>query len=310
VSDIVSISFREDSFTWLELSKNENNLDIQRAVFQKLPFFINHKSLNESQTKSKITESLKKIITNSNLDNRTINLSIPGRFAIIKNIPTDETLPADGLENLVNFEFEKLWDESRQNYHIYLPEQNSTKETATTLAVAIRKIILDFFNEVFQEVDVKLDSFTLSCFSVEELFRQFFPETTGPSLLLGWQRRGFDAIVTDKEKFVSYRFQSYNKKFDPIEKISEFDLANAFSNLLFEIQQPKILNEPILEIQTIYNFGYYLKPNWLDFMRNRVQIPINLYNFDASSKFGLTISEKKLNPEFVYKYVEPLSNVF
>jgi hypothetical protein len=310
VSDIVSISFREDSFTWLELSKNENNLDIQRAVFQKLPFFINHKSLNEPQTKSKVTESLKAIIQKSNLDDKTINLSIPGRFALIKNIPTDETLPTDGLENLVNFEFEKLWDESRQNYNIYLPKQNSAKETASTLAVAIRKIILDFFNEVFQKVDVKLNSFTVSCFSVEELFRQFFPETTGQSLLLGWQRRGFDAIVTDKEKFVSYRFHSYNKKFDPIEKITEFDLANAFSNLLLEIQQPKILDEPILEVQTIYNFGYYFKPNWLDFMRSRVQIPINLYNFDASSKFGLTISEKKLNPELVYKYVEPLSNVF
>jgi hypothetical protein len=310
VTDFVSISFREDSFTWLELSKNENNLDIQRAVVQKLPFFINHKSLNESQTVSQITEKLKEIINTGNLDNKTVHLSIPGKFAIIKNLPTDETLPPEGLENLVNFEFEKLWDEPRQKYHLYLPEGNSAKESKNTLAVAIRKSVLNFYNQIFEKIKLPIDSITLSCFSVEELSKLFFPNATGQSLLLGWHRRGFDAIVTENEKFVSYRFQSYNNKIDPIEKITEFDLANAFSNLLFQLQQPKILDEPILEIQTIYNFGYYFNSDWLDFMRSRVQAPINLFNLDASSNLSLKISDSKLSSEKIYQFVEALSNVF
>jgi hypothetical protein len=310
VTDFVSIAFREDSFTWLELSKNENNLDFQRAVFQKLPFFINHKSLNESKTVSHITEKLKEIIKTGNLDNKTVNLSIPGRFAIIKNLPTDETLPPEVVVNLINFEFEKLWDEPRQKYHLYLPEGNSEKESKNTLAVAIRKSVLDFYNQIFEKINLSIASITLSCFSVEELSKLFFPKATGQSLLLGWHRRGFDAIVTENEKFVSYRFQSYNNKFDPIEKITEFDLANAFSNLLFQLQKPKILDEPILEIQTIYNFGYYFKSDWLDFMRSRVQAPINLFNLDASSNLALKISDPKFSPENIYKFVEALSIAF
>jgi hypothetical protein len=310
VTDFVSISFREDSFLWLEISKNDNNLDIQRAVFQKLPFFISHQSLNESQSVHHITDNLQKIIKTNKLDNKSVYLSLPPRFAIIKNLPAVENLPQNGLESLVNFEFEKFWDESRQKYHIYLPDKQSAKENNSVLTVAIRTKVLDFFNEIFSNLNIEPDYITLSCFPVEELSKLFFPSATGQSLLLGWHRRGFDAIMTENDRFLSYRFQNYNEKLDPIEKVTEFDLANAFTNLLAEIQHPQILDEPIQKIQAIYNFGYYFKPEWLDFMRSRVQIPINLFNFDVSSNFTLKISDAKINPDQVFKYIEALSTVF
>jgi hypothetical protein len=310
VTDIVSISFRDDSFILTELSKNENTIDIQRAVYKKLPLFINHKSIQESETIQQIASGLTEVSKDLNLQEKSVHVTIPGRFALIKKIFLDDSIPPDTIKNLVSFEFEKLWDESRQNYHVYLTEESSDKNKNDILAVAIRKKTLEFYNSLFQEMEIDPEIISLSCFTIEELLKKAFPDSTGQSLLLGWQRRGLEAILSENEKFVSYRFQSYNKKYDPIETISEFDLANAFSSLLQELKKPKGLSEELFQIQTIYNFGYYFKPEWLDFMRSRTKIPINLFNFDTSSKYTLKISESAMNPEHVYRYIEPLSNAF
>jgi hypothetical protein len=176
------------------------------------------------------------------------------------------------------------------------------------LAVAIRKSVLEFFNQIFEAAQIQLNAISASCLTVEELARSFFQNSTGQSLLLGWQRRGFDAIITEDQAFQQYLFRNYNKKLSPIESVSEFDLASGFSNLLFELQHPKILETPLMDIQTIYNFGYFFKPEWLDFMRSRIQIPINLFNMDASSLYTVTTNESIISPEQIFRYIEPISN--
>jgi hypothetical protein len=94
-----------------------------------------------------------------------------------------------------------------------------------------------------------------------------------------------------------------------IENITDFELANGFSNLFFEIQQPRALDQPLYDIQTIYNFGYFFRPEWLDFMRSRIQIPINLFNFDASTSYHINFADPQFSPEEIYKFIESISSI-
>ncbi|UCF62707.1 MAG: hypothetical protein JSW33_08940 [bacterium] len=300
-----SLSLREDSLIWTEFIKTGNNIHLERAVFETLPVFINHQTIQQKLTATKLINFLKETVKKNNLTPKDLRLTIPGRFSLIKKIAIDPVIPEQNREEAVAFEFEKLWEESNQNYHIYLPE-NSTSEKMIT--VAIRKSVLKFFNQIFDEAQLPVSIITSSCFTIEELATQLYPNSNGHNLLLGWQRRGFDAIVTENQAFHSYVFKNYNNKLNPVESVSEFDLANSFSNLLFDLQHPKILNKPLLDIQTIYNYGYYFKPEWLDFMRNRVQVPINLFNIDASSLITITTSESDIPPEQIFRYIEPISN--
>ena len=300
-----SLSIREESLLWTELTKTENNIHLERAVFETLPVSINHQTIQQKLTTTKLTTFIKEIIKKNNLNTKNIHLSIPGRFALIKKMTLDPSFPAEHKEDAIKFEFEKFWEESGQNYDIFLPDKS---EGEKIVAVAIRRSVLDFFNQIFEGAQLQLNAISPSCLNVEELAHTFYPNSSGQILLLGWHRRGFDAIITENRTFRQYLFRNYNENLNPIESVSEFDLASSFSNLLFELQQPKILDAPLMDIQTIYNFGYYFKPEWLDFMRSRIQIPINLFNIDASSLSTVTTTESVIPPEQIFKYIEPLSN--
>jgi len=242
--------------------------------------------------------------------NKKIHLTFPGRFAIIKKIMLDETITPEMQQDFVAYEFEKSWDESSQNYSIFLPEYyGDSGVTRVVLAIAVRKTILEFFEKIFEKAQLELETITPSCFTIEELFRLFFPNSSSQCLLLGWHRRGLEAIITDHQNFRDYFFRPYNPKLDLIENITEFDLANGFSNLFFEIQQPRVLDQPLYDIQTIYNFGYFFRPEWLDFMRSRIQIPINLFNFDASTAYHINFADPQLSHEEIYKFIESISSI-
>lgn len=262
----------------------------------------------EKSTVTTMVSFLKNLVKENNLTTNNIRLTIPSRFTMIKRVTADTSIPTENLSELVYFEFEKTWEESSQNYRVYLPEgktlQNSDGEI---LAIAIRKNTLEFFDSIFNEAQLPVEVITPGCFSVEELFKAFFPKAAGQNILLGWNRRGFDATITDGQDFLNYIFRPYNIKLDPIERVSEYDLANGFSNLIFDIQHPSNLEQSIYDIQSIYNFGYYFKTEWLDFMRSRIQIPINLFNFDVTTAYQITSLDSRITPEQIFRYIEPIS---
>ncbi|MBN2366301.1 MAG: hypothetical protein EH225_10110 [Calditrichaeota bacterium] len=310
MTEIAGLSLREDSVLWTELARDEKLIHIKKTVFETLPVFINHKTMQLHSTTATLSKFLKDIIKNNNLSRQNIRVTIPGRFAIIKKIPVDKSIPAESVPELIFFEFEKSWEESPQNYHIYLPEnmpvQNSSENI---LAVAIRKNTLDFFNKLLDQAGLSVEMISPSCFTVEELFKRFFPRSGGQSILLGWNRRGFDAIITDGEEFLNYFFRSYTINFDPIEKVTEYDLASSFSNIIFDIQNPTNLEHSLYDINNVYNFGYYFTPEWLEFMRSRIQLPINLFNYDVTSNFQITSEDSRVSSENIFKYIESLSPV-
>jgi hypothetical protein len=310
VTKVNSISFWEDSLIWTEVSRDDTTIEVIKAVWESLPLFINHKTIQQKISTSKLTSFLKEIIKKHNLKTEKVRITLPGRFTIIKKINIEGSIPETNYHDLVLYEFEKIWEESNKNYNIYLPnsEQGGNAEKEL-LALAVRKNLYNFLIDLFSKAEIELELISLSCFTIDELFRAIFPNSSGQILLLGWQRQGFDTIITDNKSFISYYFRPYNANLDQINMVNEFELANAFSNLLYSLQHPSILEQPIYDIQTVYNYGYYFKPEWLEFMRSRVQIPINLFNFDASTAYKLSVVDQQVSPEHIYRYIEPISNV-
>jgi len=308
VTDIVSISFEEDSVLWSEFSKNDKAINIQRVAFETLPIFINHQTIQKKISVTQLSNLIKNLAQAQKWQNKKINLTFPGRFAIIKKIMIDESISAEMQHDFVLYEFEKSWEESTQNYSIFLPSFEGFSDTSRYLvAVAVRKNLLEFFESIFEKAQLELETITPSCFTIEELFRLIHPTSSGQSLLLGWRRRGIEAIITDQHNFRDYYFHPYNSKLDLIENVTEFDLANGFSNLFFEIQQPRALDQPLYDIQTIFNYGYFFRSEWLDFMRSRIDIPINLFNFEVATDYQMNFNHSQIPAEEIYKYVEPIS---
>ncbi len=311
MTNINSVSIWEDALIWTQLSKDDTSIGIKRAVWEALPILINHQTIQDNDAIEQISSHLREFINNHQFSKDKVQLNIPGRFAIIKYITLETTIPEKNFSDQVIYEFEKLWEESNSNYDIYLPNfDKSVNPEKQTLAIAIRKNVLEFFKNIFKNAGIELEALTVSCFSMDELFKNIFPNSSGQILLLGWQRRGFDAIIIDNQQFSNYLYSPYTTNLDPIEKVDEFELANGFSNLLYNLQHPSVLEASVYEIQTIYNYGYFFKTEWLDFMRSRVQVPINLFNLDASTKFKLSLETEQLVPDQIFKILEPISNLF
>ena len=309
--NINSVSIWEDALIWTQLSKDDTSIGIKRAVWETLPILINHQTIQDNNAIEQISSYLREFIKNHQFSKDNVLLNIPGRFAIIKYITLETNIPEKNFSDQVIYEFEKFWEESHSNYDIYLPNLGkSVDPEKQILAIAIRKNVLEFFKNIFKTAEIELESITTSCLSMDELFKNIFPNSSGQILLLGWQRRGFDAIIIDNQQFSNYLYRPYTTKLDPIEKVDEFELANGFSNLLYNLQHPSVLEMPIYEIQTIYNYGYFFKTEWLDFMRSRVQVPINLFNLDASTNFKLSLETEQLIPDQIFKIIEPISNLF
>lgn len=308
MTDIVSISLEEDSVLWSEFRKNDKAINIQRVAFQTLPIFINHQTIQKKVSVTQLSNVIKNLAQSQKWQDKKINLSFPGRFAIIKKIMIDESISADMRQDVVLYEFEKSWEESSQNYSIFLPSSEGSSDAGHyIIAVAVRKNLLEFFENVFEKAQLELDAITPSCFTIEELFRLIHPPSSGQSLLLGWRRRGIEAIITDQHNFRDYYFHPYNSKLDLIENVTDFDLANGFSNLFFEIQQPRALDQPLYDLQTIFNYGYFFRSEWLDFMRSRIEIPINLFNFEVASDYQVNFNHTQIPAEEIHKYIEPIS---
>ena len=107
MTDIASISIREDSLIWSELSKKEKTISIQRTAFQTLPLFIHHQSILNKSSVSRIASLLKEMVQTRQFQNKKIHLTFPGRFSIIKKIMLDETITPEMQQDFVAYEFEK-----------------------------------------------------------------------------------------------------------------------------------------------------------------------------------------------------------
>ena len=138
-TNINSFSFHEDFLMWTVLSKENHIIKIKGAGNKILPVVIDHDTIHRKDTIEQIANHLSSIIEENKLKPETVRVTIPARFAIIKNVTVDESIPEENYQEIVQYEFEKSWKESTSNYNIYLPEYSRTEGPPKELiTVAIR----------------------------------------------------------------------------------------------------------------------------------------------------------------------------
>jgi hypothetical protein len=310
-TDISSLSFREDALIWTELSIQDNALLVKKAAYDSLPSFLNHKSIHQEATIAKLAEFIANFKEKNQFTAHNLKITIPGRFTVIKKVLVDATISKENFGDLVSFEFEKSWDESPKNYSIYIPEYSRTRGPyKEILAVAIRNKVLEFFDAIFNKLDIEVKGLTPSCFTIDEFFRAQVSNISGISLLIGFQNRGYDLILVDSLNFLKYSFRPYNNNIDQLSKIAPEEIIGNFKKVVSEIQKPSKLSEPLHDIDSIYLYGTYLNPVWSEMIQSKLQTPVQVFSFQDSSLYSLkqnSVEEVKKN---VFRYIEPLSNIF
>jgi hypothetical protein len=311
VKEIHSISFQEDFFLWTEMTIDGKTLHIRRAVSDSLPLSINYQTIHQSTATKQIANHLSAIAQKYELHPGTIRFSIPARFSLIKRLQVDAAIPPEEHQNVAAYTMEKIWGESPDNYHVYLPDFLIQEEQfQELLMVAIRKNVVQFFEEVAAQAQMEVEIITPDCFTVEEFFRTIHPDFSGQALLLGWQRRGYDVIVSSAQNFLEYQFKPYNSQLESIEQIDEEDLLSKFDVLIEELQQPSVLDKPRYQFNAIYLFGFHFKPEWLEPLRAQTSIPIHLFNLENTDVYRLAAESQEMSSDRLYQMIQPISNIF
>lgn len=309
--NISSIAFHEDFLLWTEVSLEENSATIKKAVSESLPQTIDHRAIRNENVVEQMAALIKSVRDSHQFDSKKVRISLPGKFTLVKKIRVDQTIPEENYDEIIFLELSKTWQERPDNYQLYLVEKIQRDDnSADLLVVAVRKTVLEFFNQVAEACQLDPEMVTPVSFSLDEYCRKLFPNSSGDTLLLGWQRRGYDIIISGKNNFQNYQFKTYNSNLDSIEQLDEEDLVSGFESLVEEIRQPSILEKPLYDIQTVLLYGFHLNPQWLEMLKAQVQFPVRLFNATEELPFQISIEDPELLPEKVFQFIEPISNVF
>ena len=120
--EISNISFQEDYLIWSDVEVDDYTINIKRAVIDSLPISINYATLQQSFSSKQIANHINAISQKYEFKANNIRVTIPGKFVSLKKVRVDENIPAQHYRELVNFEFEKTWNEPREDYQVFLPE--------------------------------------------------------------------------------------------------------------------------------------------------------------------------------------------
>lgn len=277
---------------------------------ESLPVSINHQTVQQSSSVKQIANHLNALDQKDEHKPDSVRFTLPGNFSIIKKVLVDDSIPAENLPEMVLFEFEKSVETDARHYQIYLPDSVASRGNYREFfAIGIRKEVLEFFNNIIQTAQFDTESITPNCFPVDEFFRKLHPDIEGEILLLGWQRRGLDTIILDKENFINYTFRPYNANFNPIDQIDEEELLSGFDGLLEAIKHPAILDQPLYDIRRIYLYGIHFKAEWLEMIKAQINIPVQLFNLNQPMPFTLK-TEEEFSADRIYQYIESVSNIF
>ena len=286
-------------------------LHIRRAVSDSLPISINYQTIGQTSAVKQIANHLSAIAQKYELNPETVRFSIPARFSLIKRLPVDASIPAEEYPEIAAYSMEKYWGEKPENYHVYLPEYLIQRENfQEILLLAIRKEVLQFFEDVASQAQMNVEMVTPDCFPVEEFLRTIHPNLEGDVLLLGWQRRGYDVIISNSQNFLEYQFRPYNSELESIEQIEDNDLLSRFDVFIDELQQPSVLDKPRFQFKSIFMFGFHFKQEWIDPLQAQTSIPIRLFNLENTDVFRLAAESQEISSDRLYQMIQPISNIF
>lgn len=309
---INSISFQDQHVSWIQAEVGANQtINIIRVAESPLPFVINLSNLQKSATIAEIAHKLKLMKTANDFGAENVRFLLPARFGLVKKVYVDQYIPENAHSDLIRSELSHILTVPVNDYIIYHPEywreNNFLKEL---LAVALRKELYSFFRNIAEEAQLSLQQINLNCFAIDELYRRFFPNLIGETLLVNFIENGYEIILCDQKFFINYLFKPYTRNFQSIDQLSDKEVVTNFVSIVEDLQRPGSVDVPLYSISQIFVFGHPFQPDLLPMLLEQNLPTTRILNPTDSSEWQIVFNDPAIHPEDAFRIVEPLSNLF
>jgi len=307
-----SISFQQNNLCWVQAELNSGqSVTIQRVVESPLPFVINYDNVQKPTTAVRIANHLNSLIDKNDLGSQEVRFLLPARLGLVRKVLVDHYLPQEMYAEMVNTELDSVFTSPLEEYHVYQPDYARRKQSLRELlTVSIRKEVLIYMQQAGKANNFGLSHIGLNCFTIDELYRRFFPNLIGQSLLINFAENGFEVIISDEETFLDYFFRPYLKSLQSIDQISAQDIAGSFTELLQELQQPGPNGMPIYSPAQAYLFGSAFRAELLETLQGQTNVPLRILNPAETTEWQIISNDPAFDSPNAYRYVEPLSHIF
>lgn len=307
---IQSICFQENRISWVQASRNSTKINISRTTESLLPFIINYDNIQKPSTSLQIANHLNTLAANHDLSMDNVRFLLSAKFMIVKKILLDASISKGMIKEFVKAEYSQILTEPCDDYIIYLPEHSrETGNFAEILTVAFKKSLWNFFKKIADEAKFPLAQMSVNCFTVHDLFRNFFPDQIGQSLLVNFTERGFEITICDEKHFLNFTFKPYSKSLQSIEHLDDEEVLSVFNSVIEEIQSPDSIDRSLYSISKIFLYGNYLKPEWLEVLESQINTPVQLLDPMQTREWRIIADDPSFNPKQAYRIVEPFSNL-
>jgi hypothetical protein len=151
---------------------------------------------------------------------------------------------------------------------------------------------------------------SINCFTIDDLFKKFFPDQIGQSLLVNFTERGYELIICDNKNFLNFLYKPYSNSLQSIEQLGDEEILSIFDSVLDEIQTPNKIDNPLYSISQIFVYGNYLKAQWLEILDSQFSIPVQMFNPMNNKIWRVIAEDPSFDPKNAYRFIEPFSNLF
>lgn len=311
MSEIIqSISFQENRVSWIQASVNSKKINLNRITESLLPFVINYDNIRKPSIALQIANHLNTLASSHDISLDNVRFLLPAKFMIVKKILFDNSIPSEHLKKMVKAEYNHILTESSDAYIIYIPEYSKEVDNLKEiLTVALKRELFNFFNKVAEEANFNLTQVSVNCLTVDALLKSFFPHIIGQTLLVNFTDRGFEFVVSDEKHFLKYLYKPYSKSLQSIEQLDDQEVLSALETALLEIQSPPSIDRSLFSISQLFLHGSYLQPQWVEMAESQLNIPVQTLNPMESKEWRVIADDPDFDPQSLYRYVEPLSNL-
>jgi Tfp pilus assembly PilM family ATPase len=308
---IQSFCFQEKQISYIQAKIDDHNITIEKAKESLLPLEITLDNINLPDTVDKISHHLNSLTGSEDSLPKNVRFLLTGKFMLIKKVLVDNAVPEAKYGEFVKGEMNQVLTNSIDEYLMYLPEYSVTRNGyKEILVVVFKQEILNFFKRIAEAAHLRLSQISVNCFSIDDLYRKLYADQTGQSLLVNFSERGFELIISNEKNFLNFSFKPYSSKLEPITQLVEEDVLNSLISALKDIQSPILVDKPIYSISTIFLFGNYFKPEWLESLQSKLDVPVQILNPTESNEWRINYAETSFDQSEAYRYVEPISNLF
>lgn len=309
---INSICFKENNISWVLAEVNSGqSITVKKVVESPLPFIINYDNLQKPTTALQIANHIKSLATANELNLQNVRFLLSAKFAMIKKIRVDQYLPQSELSKVVRTELSHVLTDSIEDYFVYEPDYLRENETyKELLAVTIRKDFFNFVQQIGKEAGLPVTKVNLNCFSIDEIYRRFYPNLMGQALLVNFSERGYEFVVSDETNFLNYIFKPYSKSLQSINQLDEREILSNLTSLVDSIQHPDTVDLPLYSFSHIFLFGNNFKIHWLNNLKQQFSIPVKCFDPSSTSEWQMIVEDDNFTTLGAYRFLEPLSNIF